>query len=220
MLLMGIDEAGRGPVIGSMMIAGVLIDSKDEERLKRIGVKDSKMLTRKQRESMAKEIEKIAREIKLVEITAREIDTLRKTMSLNEIEARKIVELMDRFENRPDKIYIDCPDPITDTFVARLEALTDLTGIKLVVEHKADVKYPVVSAASIIAKVARDLHVDELGKRYNVKMGTGYPHDELAIKAIERYLEKDGKLPPFVRKSWDTAKRLVERRQQKKMSDF
>ncbi len=220
MLLLGIDEAGRGPVIGSMMMAGVLIDSKDLEKLKTLGVKDSKQLPRKTRDEMAKEIERIAKEVRLVEITPREIDNMRKTMSLNEIEARKVVELIDKFENKPDKIYIDCPDPIPDTFINRLKALMDVDEFELVVEHKADEKYPVVSAASIIAKVARDLHVDDLGKKYGMDMGTGYPHDELAIKAIEKFLEKDGKLPPFVRKSWDTAKRLVEKREQRKLSDF
>ncbi len=220
MLTLGIDEAGRGPVIGSMMIAGVLVDDKGMRSLVKLGVKDSKVLTREQRDKLAKEIEIIAREIRLVEVTARDIDEMRKVMSLNEVEARKIVELIEKFENKPDKIIIDCPDPIPDMFVNRLKALIDTDKYQLVVEHKADANYPVVSAASIIAKVARDMHMDKLAKQHGVKMGTGYPHDPDAIKAIEHFLEKDGRLPPFVRKSWDTAKRIVDKKTQKKLVDF
>ncbi len=219
MHILGIDEAGRGPVIGSMMIAGVLVDDEGEKRLREIGVKDSKMLSRQERDKLAEEIGKIAKEVHVIEVTANEIDNMRRVMSLNEIEAGKVVELLERFEERIDKAYIDCPDPVPDTFIARLKALADL-DMGLVVEHKADARYPVVSAASIIAKAARDAHVDKLSKKHGVKLGTGYPHDPDAINAIEEHLNRTGKLPPYVRKSWDTSKRLLEKRTQRKLSDF
>ncbi len=220
MLVLGIDEAGRGPVIGSMIIAGVLVEEDTIRKLDEIGCKDSKLLSPSERERLAREVEVIAKEVRLVETTAREIDSLRRVISLNEIEARKIAELIDKFENKPDKIIIDCPDPEPSRFIARLRKYIDVDEYELVVEHKADAKYPVVSAASIIAKVARDLHVRELSEKYGIKLGTGYSHDEDAIKAIEEYLEKDGKLPPFVRKSWDTSKRILEKKSQKKLIDF
>ncbi len=220
MFILGIDEAGRGPVIGSMMIAGVLVDEKGLEELTTLGVKDSKELTKKAREELAKNIELIAKEVRLIEVTANQIDTMRKVMSLNEIEARKIAELIDKFENKPDKVIIDCPDPEPELFRNRLRKYIDVDDYELIVEHKADANYPVVSAASIIAKVARDAHVGEIAKKYGINLETGYPHDREAIKAIEKFFEKDGKLPPFVRKSWDTAKRIVERKTQRKLSDF
>ena len=220
MLVLGIDEAGRGPVVGSMMIAGVLADEDKLEELKSMGCKDSKMLSPSQREQIGKKIEITAKEIRLVEITANQIDSMRRVMSLNEIEARKIAELIEKFENKPDKVIIDCPDPEPSRFLARLRKYLDVKDYQFVIEHKADVNYPIVSAASIMAKLARDMHVKELGEKYGLKLGTGYSHDEEAIKAIENFLEKDGKLPPFVRKSWETSKRIVEKKEQKKLSDF
>ena len=220
MLVLGIDEAGRGPVIGSMMICGVLLDSDLEGKLARLGVKDSKLLSPQDRERLAREIRRYADEIHVIEITAKEIDSFRRVMSLNEIEARAVSSLIGMFKKKPDRIIIDCPDPEPGRFILRLKKYVEIDPSKLVVEHKADLKYVPVSAASIIAKVERDKHVRDLEKKHNVRLGTGYSHDENAIKAINEYYEKNGKLPPYARKSWDTSKRIIEKKTQKKLDEF
>jgi ribonuclease HII len=79
--------------------------------------------------------------------------------------------------------------------------------VQIISEHKADKKYPIVSAASIIAKVERDKAIKEIEEKYG-EVGCGYPTDPKTIKFLEKYLKKYGKYPEFVRKSWKPAKRL------------
>jgi ribonuclease HII len=216
-LVLGIDEAGRGPVLGPMIIAGVLLNPKYEAPLKKLGVKDSKMLPPARREALDHEIRKVAAEIHYVEIPATQIDSKRKLMSLNELEALKIAELIDLFEKKPSKIIIDAPDPIAKKFIVRVKKYTD-TKATYVGEHKADVNYPVVSSASIIAKVRRDAAMKEFEKKYG-PLGVGYPHDPLTKAFIERCVE-NGIWPDIVRHSWLTTQRAKERKGQKKLTEW
>ena len=217
-LILGIDEAGRGPVIGDLVIGGVLVDAEGETQLHKLGVRDSKLLTPKQREQMKKEIKKIAVEHHTVSISAKEIDELRKRMSLNEIEAMKMAELIEKCKKKPVHILIDLPDPTAEGFLKRVRKYTHLDHkIKLTVEHKADENYPVVSAASIIAKTERDRKMRLLEKRAGVKLGNGYPHDPDAIAFLEKC---KGKLPDFVRKSWITTQRIQDKKFQKKLEQW
>lgn len=220
MLVLGIDEAGRGPVVGSMFIAGVLVSEENEKKLKELGVKDSKMLSEKQRERLRKHIERLASEIHFVEITASEIDQKRKYMSLNELEALKISELIETFKKKARRLIIDCPDPTGTKFMRRIDKYVSLEKLGLeekIVEHKADVNYPSVSAASIIAKTERDRHVKELEKKFKIVLRTGYSHDPAAIAFLENH---KGEFPEFVRKSWDTAKRIKNKKLQKKLLEW
>lgn len=217
MLILGLDEAGRGPVIGSMIIAGVLIEKKKEKDLKELGVRDSKLLTPKQRESLEKKIKKVAKEIHFIGITASEIDEKRKRMSLNELEAMKMVEVTEMFKNKPDKVIIDLPDPTEPKYIRRMAKYGKLE-FDITAEHKADMNYPIVAAASIIAKVNRDKSVRKLEKKYG-RLGTGYPHDPLTISFLEKCAKK-GKYPNIVRKSWITARNLLNKKLQKKLSEW
>src|SRR3989344_4241989 len=107
--LLGIEEAGRGPVIGPMVMAGVLIEESDSEKLKAIGAKDSKMLSAKQREELFKKIVKIAKSYKLIIIPPSEIDAALESreLNLNWLEAHKSAEITNEF--KPDKVIIDSP---------------------------------------------------------------------------------------------------------------
>ena len=216
MLILGIDEAGRGPVIGPMVIAGVLLDEKKGQSLKKLGAKDSKMLTPEKREKLEPKIRKLAKEVHSIKIPATEIDEKRKVMSLNELEALKMAELIEMFQNRADRVIIDLPDPNGDKFVKRIRKYIDL-DVETIAEHKADVKYVEVSAASIIAKVERDREIREIEKKHGIKLRTGYSHDPFTIA----FLEKLGKeSPDFIRKSWETFKRISGKKGQKKISDW
>jgi ribonuclease HII len=216
MLILGIDEAGRGPVVGPMVIGGVLIEESLEKKLKKLGAKDSKQLTPAKREELEPKIRKMAKEVHFISIEASEIDEKRKRISLNELEAMKMAELIEKFENKPDRIIIDLPDPDGKMFERRIRKYIDLNA-KIIAEHKADVNHVVVSAASIIAKVERDRAVREIEKKYGISLKTGYSHDPFTIEFLEKL---EGEAPDFVRKSWETFKRITEKKFQKKLFDW
>ncbi len=218
MFIAGIDEAGRGPAIGPMVLAITLIRKEDEEKLKKIGVKDSKMLSKKQRNEQEGQIKEVVHEYGTVQISPQEIDTLRDRKSLNEIEAMRIGLLLNNLKQKPDVVYVDCPDVIQKNFEKRIRKYIDFE-CTIVSEHKADVNYPVVSAASILAKTERDREIEKLAKIHG-KIGSGYPHDPDTIRFLKEWLEKNNSLPDFARKSWQTTKDMVNKKFQKKMGDW
>ncbi len=213
MLIAGIDEAGRGPVIGPMVMSICVIDSNDNDLLKRLGVKDSKLLTKNQRDTILKEIKRIAKEYHHIKIDADEIDKQREKDSLNYIEAKITAKLINKLKLKPEFVYIDCPQTSTDKYKEKLYALIDL-DTKLIVENKADLNYICVGAASIIAKVERDLVIENTEKEVGFPLGCGYPHDEITIKAINRL---DKIKPEFIRKSWQTYIDIKNKNSQKKL---
>ena len=216
--VLGIDEAGRGPVIGSMFIGGFMIDEKKISELEDLGVKDSKKLSDKKREKLREELDSLG-DAFLVEFSATKIDDLREVMSLNEIELKGFAQLVDRAE--PDRVFMDLPEPDGDRFIGKVKDLmsTD-TDLEFTAEHGADDTFPVVSAASIVAKSARENHVEELQRKYGYDFKSGYPHDEPTINFLKDFLEEKGDLPPETRMSWSTAQRIVREGDQEDLTDF
>ena len=216
--VLGIDEAGRGPVIGSMFIGGFLVDESDLDELEELGVKDSKKLSDKKRESLREKIDSIG-ETFLKEVTASDIDDLREVMSLNEIELKGFADLIDRAE--ADKVFMDLPEPNAERLIGKVKDLMDTdTDIEFTAEHGADDTFPVVSAASIVAKSARENHVDKLKKKYGYDFKSGYPHDKPTINFLEKYLEEKGELPKETRLSWSTAERIIKEGSQNSLDDY
>jgi len=213
MLIAGIDEAGRGPVIGPMSMSICVIDSNDNAMLKKLGVKDSKQVPKEEREKLYKEIKKIAKEYHFIKIDADEIDKQRKKESLNYIETKMAAKLINKLKCKPEYIYVDCPQTSTDKYKQNLYALIDV-DTKLVVENKADINYVCVSAASIIAKVERDLVLENMEKELGIELGCGYPHDAITLSAIKK-LEK--LKPEFIRKSWQTYIDMKNKEKQNKL---
>jgi len=215
-IISGIDEAGRGCILGPMVIAGIAIPHEHEEKLKRMGVKDSKQLSPAKREELAKKIEDIA-SIIVLEVAACKIDNYRKQgISLNRLEAIKFAEILNL--QKPHKAFIDGPDTNLPKLHGYLKKMAP-DGIELVVEHFADSKYPVVSAASIIAKVERDKKIDQLRKEYG-EIGSGYTSDPVTVKWLEDWMKTHKELPECARKSWITSEILVEKKQQSMLSSF
>lgn len=217
MLVLGIDDAGRGPVIGPMVIAGVLIESKDIPRLKAIGVKDSKLLTPEKRRLLFKEIGKMAKAYSVIKISPGEIDNAvdSETTNLNWLEADKMIEVIKQLDTA-DIVYIDCPSNNISAYTNYLEKkLKKKTNLR--VEHKADLKYEVVGAASIIAKVTRDEEIEKIKKEIGKNLGSGYPSDEITQKFLK---ENYKRYPNIMRKSWASYKNLVKGERQKKIGDF
>jgi ribonuclease HII len=208
MLISGVDEAGRGPVIGPLVIAGVLFKENDLPKLVNLGVKDSKLLSSQKRETLAVQIRELALKWHIVLLSPAEIDRVvesrRKLHKLNRLEAQAMAKVITVL--KPDVVYVDASDVLADRFEEHIAENLSFSP-KIISEHKADVKYPVVSAASIIAKVERDKVISQLQKKHG-NMGCGYPSDSNTIKFLEDWIRKFGSYPDFVRKSWKTAKRV------------
>jgi ribonuclease HII len=208
MLISGVDEAGRGSVIGPLAIAGVSLDEKDLPKLVNLGVKDSKLLFPQKRETLAVQIRGLALKWHIVLLSPTEIDRVveskRKLHKLNRLEAQTMAKVIAVL--KPDIVYVDASDILADRFAEHIAENLSFSP-KIISEHKADIKYPIVSAASIIAKVERDKVISQLQKKHG-NMGCGYPSDSNTIKFLEDWIRNFGSYPDFVRKSWKTAKRV------------
>ncbi|MFB6190432.1 MAG: ribonuclease HII [Candidatus Nanohaloarchaea archaeon] len=217
--VLGVDEAGRGPVIGSMFIGGFVVEESGIDDLEELGVKDSKKLSNKRRDLMDEELPGIG-ETFLKEVTASTIDELREVMTLNDIEVQAFAEVI--AESGADKVIVDLPEPDADRFIRKLrkELPPRFEDVKFVAEHGADEDYPVVSAASIVAKSARERHVEELKDKYGFDFKSGYPHDEEVTVFLHKYLDEYGELPDETRRSWSTAQRIVKEHEQGDLNDF
>jgi ribonuclease HII len=206
LMISGIDEAGKGPVLGPMCIAGLLMDDAANGALLKLGVKDSKLLTPKKREVLDRDIKEIARKYFVLEVSAFQIDQLRKIMTMNEIMVVCYVKVLE--ELRPDHAFVDAADVIAQRFGENIKKKYT-REITITSEHEADVRYPIVSAASILAKVQRDMLVKELGEKIDADIGSGYPSDPKTILFLENWVNEHGSLPDFARSSWETSRRIL-----------
>lgn len=202
-MICGIDEAGRGPVLGPLVVCGVMIES--DEPLRDIGVKDSKKLTAKKREELAAKIRQVCR-VEIVEISAEEIDAMREEITLNELEARVFATIIERLS--PKMAYMDAADANEEQF-DRMVRSELKCGAETCSQHKADEQFPVVSAASIIAKVTRDARMAEIEKEIGEPVGSGYTSDPHTVSFLKSWVARKGSLPPHTRRSWDTAKNIM-----------
>jgi ribonuclease HII len=207
-MIMGGDEAGRGPVLGNLVLCGALFDSAALEELRSLGVRDSKQLSPRRREFLAGAIAERAAGLEIVEFTPAEIDDYRlvKKINLNELEARTFAEMINHL--KPDLVYLDSPDPNPELFEKRIRRYLKVNP-RIVAENFADQKYPAVAAASIVAKVKRDQRMAELRARHG-NLGSGYPADPVTISFLRKWVQEHGSLPDFARRSWETARRLEE----------
>lgn len=219
MKILGVDEAGRGPAIGSMFVAGFEIEESNVEKLEELGVKDSKKLSDAKRESIRENLDDVG-DFFLKEITASEIDELREVMTMNEIEIQAFVSIIEQTD--ADRVIVDLPEPDGDRFIRKLrQKLPDrFEDVEFVAEHGADDEYPEVSAASIVAKSARESHVEELKEKYGFDFKSGYAHDEEVTDFLERYIDEFGELPEEARESWETCQRVIRNSEQSSMKDF
>lgn len=206
----GADEAGRGCVLGPLVVAGVSVTPAGARRLKRLGVRDSKKLSPSQRESLYPEILEAADRVKWEMISPREIDDIvrsgRRLRKLNYLEAVYFARVIDALGTR--RATVDASDVVPRRFASDIE--DNLKGrCSVTAYHKADRDYPVVSAASIVAKVRRDRAVAAL-RRAHGEFGSGYPSDPVTKAFFSELIAREGRLPDYVRKSWRTWDRYPE----------
>ncbi len=209
----GIDEAGRGSVMGPLVVGAVW--ARDEDDLARIGVRDSKKLTPRTRERMYAEIVKAADHWTVVVATAADVDARRREMSLNDVELRMFADAV--VSHPCDEVYADCPDVNEERFAARLHAMAG--DCEIIAKHKADDMYPVVSAASIVAKVTRDRMVEDIRRELG-DFGSGYPSDPATMDFIEGWIRENGSPPPHARTSWEPVRRMVSARATRRLDEW
>ncbi len=210
MKLIGIDDAGRGPIIGPMFLAGVLINQEDEKILKDLGARDSKLIQHRERIKLAIEIQKIVSSLHVAESSPKEIDLAVETINLNTLEAKKAAEIINALNTKKEKIkvIVDCPSVNTETWKKTMtKFITHPENLEIHCEHKADFNHPVVSAASILAKVAREKAVEIIKEQYG-NIGSGYPSDPYTKEFLQKHKETL-KNSDIIRKSWATWKNLI-----------
>lgn len=217
MLICGIDEAGRGPVIGPMVMCGVTIEESKIKELQNLGVKDSKLLSPKQREYMFKEIKHLVKDYKIIIIPPKEIDEAVESeeLNLNKLEAIKSAMIINHL--KPNKAMLDCPSNNPKKYLDYLKIYIKDNSAEIKAEHKADLKYPVVSAASILAKVTRDKEIEKIKKEIKEDIGSGYPADPITVKFLKNNYKK---YPSIFRKSWASYKNILTQSNQKKLNNF
>lgn len=217
--LIGIDDAGRGPVLGPMTLAGVLIEADQEQEIKAWGAKDSKLLTPKKRGKIK---EKIEAEFKHHIEVAQPIE-IDKSSNLNYLEAihtAKIINKLTEDLNEQVKVIVDCPSTNIQSWSNDVQKLIKKPEIiSLSCEHKADFNHPVVSAASILAKEKREDLIYKLKLEFKKDFGSGYPADPKTKEFIAENFDNE-EYKAIIRFSWNTVKRLVKAKEAKQQTLF
>lgn len=219
-LIVGIDEAGRGPILGPLVMAALAVKEENIKKLELIGVKDSKLLSAERREELFEQIREIVTDfrVEVIEPDAIDLSLSEGNSNLNWLEADTSARLVS--ELAPDKIIVDCPSrnisTYKDYFTAKLSsAVRDKAQI--VMEHKADLNYLIVAAASIVAKVIRDRTVNHLQSEIKIDFGSGYLTDPKTQKFLQDHYQQYSHL---FRKKWQPYKDVEEKKKQRTLKNF
>lgn len=221
--ILGVDDAGRGPIIGPMIVAGVIFDTTADAILKKHGVKDSKMLLPSVRERLAKQIKELSRGYEVVKITPAEIDdAVHSGFNLNSLEANKMAYAINMLTDGLSKdakiiVHVDCPSNNINSWKAVLLRYINRKDMDFRVEHKCDVNHVECSAASVLAKVARDEEVRKIKDEYNIDCGSGYPADPICVEFLKTKKAHELAEKGIIRKSWQTWKNHHKEAEQKNL---
>lgn len=219
-ILVGVDEAGRGPIIGPLVMAAASIRESDVKKLQYLGVKDSKLLSKEAREEMFDRLHEILLDfrIELIEPDAIDAALLDPLSNLNWLEAETSARLVSQLN--PSIVYVDCPSrniaAYTEYFKNKLSAGV-AEQCEIVMEHKADENYPIAAAASILAKVIRDRAIEHMKQEIGEDFGSGYLGDMKTRVFLEHHFDKH---PDVFRKTWKPYVDLVQGKYQKSLKDF
>ncbi len=206
-LVLGLDEAGRGSLVGPLVVGGFLVRPEAAERLTTLGVRDSKLLSPARRAELYGLLGRLGQRLS-VSLAPSAIDRHVRRGALNHLEARAFAQLARRARARV--VFVDACDPNAARFgrvVARLAG----PRVRVDARHHADRTVPVVSAASIVAKVRRDRAIERLSQKLGEPIGSGYPSDERTLEFVRGRLGRAGPSPPWLRLSWRTMERLKPR---------
>ena len=218
-IIVGIDEAGRGPVLGPLVMAALAFKEKDIKKLEWLGVKDSKLLSKQVREELFERIREIVDDfrVEVIEPDAIDLSLTEESSNLNWLEADTSARLVS--EMKSDKIIVDCPSinlqSYKEYFAKKLKG--NATSSELLVEHKADLNHIVVAAASVIAKVLRDRIIEHEKNEINIDFGSGYMSDPKTQHFLENYHDK---YPQLFRKKWKSYIKVEDKKKQSTLGDF
>ena len=215
MIVAGVDEAGRGSILGPLVVAGVSASRSAIEELAKLGVKDSKQLSASERRRLYPKIFKLCTDVKTEVLGPAQVDQYverrTKYKTLNYLEATAMAKILSSLDAKVS--YVDSCDIDPRRFAKTISDLMNVSR-RLVVSHKADEIYTAVSAASIVAKVSRDRHIEKLRRKHG-EIGSGYPSDPQTIDFLTKWVKKELTVPPFARRSWKTWLRITP-----KIEDF
>ena len=207
MRVAGVDEAGRGCVIGPLVVAGAVFDGEDLPRLTEMGVRDSKALTPKKRLALADRIMDLALDVSYFELPPRVIDKVvfrgKPLRRLNYLETMAMAKVLRDLE--PDAAYVDTCDVDHRRCAEQMSGVLPFK-VDIVCEPRADATYPVTGAASILAKVRRD-HVVAGLRELHGDFNSGYPSDRKTLEFVEGWFMEHRECPPWMRASWATVRR-------------
>jgi len=211
-MICGVDEAGKGPVMGPMVVAAVSVEN--AKLIENLGFKDSKLLSSQRRLELFNLIKQnYSYEIEVINVE--KIDEYRMKNQLNLLNRKAFEKVISKLN--PNVAYVDAADVNEERFGREIKInLTNPNDTDVISMHKADSMIPVVAAASIIAKQTRELEIKKLKKEIG-DFGSGYPSDERTIKFLKSYFHDNSRWPPGTRKSWKTIERI---RPVVKLSDF
>jgi ribonuclease HII len=211
MLVGGVDEAGRGSILGPLVVAGVSVKESKIPRLKELGVKDSKLLTAKARGRLFDEIISISDHHHIQVIKSTEVDASVLLKGLNRLEAKAMAHVIGHIN--AGEIYVDCCDTNPERYRDHIASHFDISP-KIHSLHHADRIHVVVSAASILAKITRDKEIQKIRKRYS-DIGSGYPSDERTMLFIRNWMDSKKRPPAFARKSWKPLRLMMAEYEQR-----
>ncbi|HET6517462.1 MAG TPA: ribonuclease HII [Nitrosopumilaceae archaeon] len=203
MQVCGVDDAGRGSLVGPLVIAGVSLSKTKIRKLSTMGIKDSKKLSPLQREKLYKKIIKFADAYCIAKINPSTIDKSVSKHELNNLEAKYMARVISKLN--PNVSYVDSCDVNPSRFGKVISKLSKKNKIKSY--HHADSRFVIVSAASIIAKVSRDKAIKKIQKIHDV--GSGYPSDAKTIVFVKKYVSTGNKIPNFIRCSWKPVQTML-----------
>ena len=205
-IICGIDEAGRGSLLGPIIVAGVCVTKKSISEMVEKGIKDSKLLGPKKRQVLFGHVISVAESICVCRINIEDIDSHVFRNNLNLLEAEAMAITIRNMKS--DKTYVDSCDVNPSRYQRTIKSFLKQNNTKLVSMHHADRLNVVVSGASIIAKVIRDSEISKIRIKYG-DVGSGYPSDKKTIKFVKEWFRQKNEIPPFARKSWKPAKMIV-----------
>ena len=204
MLICGVDEAGRGSLLGPLVIAGVSLKRSKIRKLSSMGIRDSKKLTPAARERLYKKIIEYADDYYITRINPKTIDRSVKKHQLNSLEAKYMAKVISKL--KPNISYVDSCDVNPKRYGKEINKMAKRGKIRSY--HHADSRFVIVSAASIIAKVNRDKAIAKLRKEHD--LGSGYPSDRKTINFVSKYISNRKEIPSFVRKSWKPVQSMLK----------
>ncbi|HET7147559.1 MAG TPA: ribonuclease HII [Candidatus Nitrosopolaris sp.] len=206
-LIGGVDEAGRGSVIGPLVVAGISIEKNCVSRLRKLGIKDSKMLTPIVRKNFFGNILELANSLCISKFDSYEVDSYVFLNGLNELEAIGMAKVINNIH--ADRIYVDACDINLERYRNSIKKYLWNPKPRIHCLHHGDCINVAVSAASIVAKIIRDYEIQRIRDIYH-DIGSGYPSDKKTMFFIKKWVTQYKSAPHFARKSWRPLRSMLE----------